>query len=48
MWDRKLLHHVLETWRDPLGIVDLRKLMTQTFEGLEGLLEGTLPYCEGG
>ncbi len=22
VWDRELLHHVLETWRDPLGIVD--------------------------
>ncbi len=51
VWDRKLLHRVLKTRWDPLGIVDLRKLMSQTFETtrpLKGPLEGTVPNLEGG
>ncbi len=51
VWDRELLHRVLKTWWDPLGIVDLRKLMSQTFETmhpLKGLSEGTVPNSRVG
>ena len=51
VWDRELLLRVLNTRWDPLGIVDLRKLMSQIFEAtrpLKGPLEGTVPNFEGG
>ncbi len=41
----------LRTRWDPLGKVDLRKLMSQTFETmhpLKGLSGGTVPNLEGG